>query len=59
MELIAGRERCCEQAGRSAGRAEGALRGAFVLFNDCQVRFFKSGRGCSNTGSEYISFELH
>lgn len=41
MELIAGGECCCEEAGCSAG--EGCMwnRGAFVLLNYWQICFFK------------------
>lgn len=41
MELIAGGEHCCEEAGWSAGEGRVWARGAFVLLNYWQICFFK------------------
>lgn len=58
MELIAGGECCCEEAGCSAeeGRRVWA-RGAFVLLNYWQICFFKPPS--IDAGNKYISLELH
>lgn len=41
MELIAGGDHCCEEAGCSAGEGRVWARGAFVLLNYWQICFFK------------------
>ena len=57
MELIAGGERCCEEAGCSAREGRMWARGAFVLLNYWQICFFKPPS--IDAGNKYISLELH